>query len=246
VPAIAVDHVQFSVPELAAGVRFLETRGWTLQFTEPSFVTTERSYFRSREKSMAYLRREGVAIELIDGSDHQGLFGWTPVFSTRLPGAPCKGPAAGSTTAEAVHVEELGTRCLCLDDSAEPALEGVILETSDVPGSAKFLESLGFQREPAADPVQLVFPSSFIGMPLRVTLAARAATPARESYVDDLGMSLVALISKSLEQDLESLRVAGHNTTEISDYTINGRRITNAISRGPGGELVELIELGRA
>ncbi len=244
---IAVDHFQFAVPELIAGVRFLEARGWVLQFTETNFVTSTCSYFRSSDKSMAYLKRDRTAIELVDGSEHEGSSCWTPVFSSRLPGAPRVSQTAAQTEAEAVHVDELGGTCLCRDDeSAASDLEGVVLESADVPASTEFLRLLGFQEQGSDDSAHLTFPGSLVGMPLRVTLVSGEATAARERYVDDLGPSLVALISRGLKEDVESLRAAGYHTTEISDYTINGRRISNSIVHGPVGELVELIEIGRA
>jgi catechol 2,3-dioxygenase-like lactoylglutathione lyase family enzyme len=247
VPAIGIDHVQFSVPDLTASTTFLEERGWRLKFREPDFATTARPYFRAVGKSMAYLKRERAAIELIDGSERAGPASWTPLFSARLPGEV---GAAVDVPRDAVEVRvpELGGRCLCVD-VAERVVElgEVVLASCDPQGSASFLEWLGFRRDASADRLRLVFPPSIIGMGLAVTIVAGAPIERdHDVYVDDLGLSLVALLAKDLDADVAELRALGRRTTDVFDYRINGRAVSNVIVRGPGGELVELIRIGRA
>lgn len=250
-PAIGVDHIQFSVPEIAAAVPVLQARGWTLMFEEPEFVTDTRPYFRETGKSIAFLKLEQAAIELINGSSRQGPDVWTPVFSSRWPDcnpAPVEaaGPRHRWSDAERVQVDTLGGPCRNLGrDEASTELVGLILHSSAPSASASFLESLGFQPDPECND-QLTFPGNFFGMPLMVTIAARSGDPPHDNLVDDLGMSLVALISKDLAADAASLREAGHHVTAPFEYSINGRPIANVIVTGPGGELVELIQIGRA
>ena len=244
-PAIGIDHVQFSVPDLAVGTEFLQGIGWGLEFREPEFATTPRPYFRETGKSMAYLKQGRAAIELIDGSASAGSASWTPRFSARLAGRADE--FAGNPTGDlVVRVPELGTTCLCSDESnGSVELNEVILSSAKPEASAGFLESLGFRREEAGDVLRLAFPASIIGMGLNVTIVQGSAQSG-EDFVDDLGLSLIALISKDLAGDVQALRAEAYETTETFDYTINGRAISNAIVRGPGGELIELIQIGRA
>ncbi|MFT5284587.1 MAG: catechol 2,3-dioxygenase-like lactoylglutathione lyase family enzyme [Planctomycetota bacterium] len=243
-PAIGIDHVQFSVPDLTASTEFLQRLGWELEFCEPNFARTERPYFREIGKSMAYLKQGRAAIELIDASDRAGSASWLPVFSGHVPGQQCEEVETPFEKLE-VEVQELGTRCLCVDAEAEQVqLEQVVLRSADPESSAAFLESLGFRREAIGDVLQLRFPASIIGMGLTVSIIP--GDVASGDFVDDLGLCLIALISKDLEADLAELRAGGFETTDIFNYQINGRSISNLISRGPSGEMIELIQIGRA
>ncbi|MFT7462979.1 MAG: hypothetical protein ACI9EF_001321 [Pseudohongiellaceae bacterium] len=262
--AIGVDHVQFSVPDLSAAVALLTDRGWNVEFEQPRFAAGQRPYFREADKSMVYLKRGRDALELIDGSAVNGTGRWTAAFSGELPGSTAlRGAEVGffdasvgpSVYGQPLHVEALGGTCLRAEPATETAPEAgsgvldlteVLLRSSDPEGSCAFLELFGFRRDVGAEvSLRLVFPQSFLCMGLAVTIVAGPAV-AGDDAVDDLGMSLVALISKDLEADRTALLAAGYETTDIFEYTINGRPIRNVITRGPGAELVELIAVGRA
>ncbi len=250
--AIAVDHIQFSVPDLAGAVAALQARGWALDFEAPDFVTEARPYFRERGKSIAFLKRKQAAIEIINGSRHPGPEQWTPVFSNPwsegTPVADTRLHQAEVAEAEESYVDELGGVCrferqAVSDTGPDTDLLGLLLKSPKPEASARFLELLGFQRD-ADHSDRLVFPGNFFGMPLHVSITPVDGDPPGDNLVDDLGMSLIALISKDLATDVASLRAAGHSVSETFEYVINGRLIANVVARGPGGELVELISLG--
>lgn len=241
--AIGVDHVQFSVPDLAAGTALLEARGWRLAFQEPGFAAGARPYFRGADKSMAYLKRGRAAIELIDGSGTAGPGHWLPLFQGRLPGEARASEERRGTMR--VGVEALGGDCLCRGEGDELELGEVVLRSSAPEASAALLESLGFRREDDGDGLRLAFPPSILGMGLTVTVVPGPTTDS-DVFVDDLGPCLVALLAKDLEEERDALRAAGHGTTDVFHYTINGRPISNVVVTGPGGELVELIQIGRS
>jgi len=245
VVTIGIDHIQFSVPELPASTAFLEGLGWSLDFQQANFAPTARPYFREVGKSMAYLKRGRSAIELINASSHPGPVSWMPIFSSRLPGEVCsKGSASGEEVE--VRAEELGTACRCLDVMEEDAeLCGVRLSSAKPEASAAFLESLGFKRNADIVGISLTYPPSIVGMGLTVTVVAGPEL-IEKAYVDDLGLSLIAMLATDLDAGVKVMNAAGYCSTEIYDYQINGRPISNFVVQGPGGELVELIQIGRA
>lgn len=242
---IGIDHVQFSVPELSASTAFMEGLGWSLDFSEANFAPTARPYFRETGKSMAFLKRGRAAIELINASPRKGPGSWMPIFSSRLPGETSSaGPAPGGEVD--VRAEPLGGTCRCIDvleDDAE--LCGVILSSAEPEASATFLESLGFRRDAEGEGINLSYPPSIVGMGLAVHIVAGPPLVER-AYVDDLGLSLIAMLVTDLEAVVGVMNAAGHGTTDIFDYQINARSISNAVVHGPGGELIELLQIGRA
>ena len=135
---------------------------------------------------------------------------------------------------------------MCADVKREAVdLGEVVLSSSQPEASAALLASLGFRRDQDGTESRLSFPPSIIGMGLAVNIVGGIEV-SDDVYVDDLGLSLIALITKDLEEEAEALREDGHRVTDVFDYTINGRAISNVIVHGPGGEFIELIQFGRA
>jgi len=240
--AFGVDHVQISVPALGTAIETLSSCGYTVDFEEPDFSTTQRPYFRERRKSMAYLRSGSDAVELIDGSGVPGPELWLPVFHRAIHGTATEAPAGIACTARLVP--ELGGTCLA-SGGGTGGLERVVLRVADPEPTVGFLEGLGFLlRGRDGCRIELEFPRTIVTMALRVTVISGGSRPP-EHFVDDLGCTLVALISRNLEADVAALQEDGCTTTQIFSFTINGKPIRHAIIRGPGGALVELIEVGR-
>ncbi len=78
-------------------------------------------------------------------------------------------------------------------------------------------------------------------------LPVPADVGADETTVDAEGCVLVTVLSTGVDEDLRRLDAAGHLTraTAAWEETIADRRLRVAIVAGPGGELVELLEVPR-
>ena len=241
---IGVDHVQFAVRDVDAGARLLWRHGYALHFEEPDFNAQARSYFRGLKKSMAYLKRGGSRVELITGAEQEGEVRYIPVFGGRE--STGRRPAFDIGDFRAFWHEDLSSVCASRTGEA-PALDSVILRASRPEHSLAFWRGLGFAPiSEDGDWYKLAFPRNLISMPLTILLARHACADGQGAQVDDLGCSSIALITRDLRADRSALDGARHTVSEVTALRINGKPLSLCFATGPSGELVELVEFGRA
>jgi catechol 2,3-dioxygenase-like lactoylglutathione lyase family enzyme len=116
--------------------------------------------------------------------------------------------------------------------------------TADVEASRRFWEEgLGFREADGGTLApRAMMPAWRLGV-----LPVPAAVSADETTVDAEGCVLVTVLSTAVDDDLRRLDTAGHlsRSTAAWSETIAGRALRVAIVAGPGGELVELLEVPR-
>jgi catechol 2,3-dioxygenase-like lactoylglutathione lyase family enzyme len=241
---IGVDHVQFAVRDVAAGARYLAQHGYALTFEEAGFNTEPRSYFRGIEKDMAYLRHGASRVEVITGADHEGEARYIPVFDGLA--SPAHMPDLDMAAFRAFWHEDLASAAASRGGAA-PILDGVILRVSRPEHSCHFFQRLGFKLIARDDDwYTLAFPRNVLSMPLTISLARKPYPHAAKARVDDLGCSSIALITRNLGADRALLEQERFAVSEITPFCINGKALSICFAAGPSGELVELVEMGRA
>lgn len=241
---IGVDHVQFAVRDVGASARYLAGHGYELSFREADFNAEARSYFRGVKKEMAYLKRGASRVEVITGSDHEGERRYLPVFDALA--SPAHLPALDMATFRAFWHDELASAGISRGGEA-PILDGVILRVSRPEHSCHFFQRLGFALIARDDDwYTLAFPRNLLSMPLTISLARQRFDHAAEARVDDLGCSSIALLTRNLGADRALLEKERFAVSEVTRFCINRKDLTICFAAGPSGELVELIEMGRA
>jgi catechol 2,3-dioxygenase-like lactoylglutathione lyase family enzyme len=104
-------------------------------------------------------------------------------------------------------------------------------------------DGLGFREaDGGALELRAMMPAWRLGV-----LPVPAEVGADETTVDAEGCVLVTVLSTGVDEDLRRLEGAGHLTRSTAAWseTVAGRRLRVAIVAGPGGELVELLEMPR-
>jgi len=240
---IAVDHVQFAVRSVAVGTRYLLQHGYELVFQEVDFNLEARSYFRSVQKSMSYLKRGTSRVELITGADQEGYARYIPVFGGFE--SPDYLPELEMGHFQAFWHDELSSVCASGMGEA-PILKEVVARASRPDHSLFFWRLLGFELTAKDDQwYTLMFPSNMLSMPLTVFLARMPFGHGEEARVDDLGCSSIALVTRNLCADRATLQQKHYTVSEVTHFRINRKPLTICIVSGPSGELVELLEPGR-
>jgi hypothetical protein len=246
---IGVDHVQFAVRDVAAGASYLSRYGYELTFQEQDFNAQARPYYRGIRKDMAYLKRGASRVEMITGAEHHGHARYIPVFEAlEPPHRPSALDLGGSDLREfdAFWHEDLSSVCASRNGEA-PILDGVIVRTGHPDRSSAFWQFLGFELIGQDDRwYTLAYPRNMLSMPLTVLLARLPYDAGRDSRVDDLGCSSIALMTRNLRADRAALIAEDYAVSEATPFRINGKPLTVCFAAGPGGELVELLEMGRS
>ncbi|MDB5400647.1 MAG: hypothetical protein QOF70_5491 [Acetobacteraceae bacterium] len=215
---LAIDHVQFALPDPMASAALLTRCGYALDFQEPDFNTETRSFYRGVAKSMAYLHRGTSRIEVITCTGIAGRTRYVPMFG----GTACPD-----------GLENLPN---------EKSLDGVIVRARHADRSAIFWQFLGFKP---VMPDRFAFPPNMLSMPLNVSLDRNPPQQDADVMADDPGCASVALITRDIHADLAALDQAGYPASEATRFRINGRHVTICFVTGPSSELVELVEFGR-
>jgi catechol 2,3-dioxygenase-like lactoylglutathione lyase family enzyme len=241
---IGVDHVQFAVRDVGASARYLAGHGYALSFREADFNAQARSYFRGVTKEMAYLKRGASRVEMITGTDHTGEARYLPVFDALV--SPAHLPDLDMAAFRAFWHDDLASACASRGGDA-PVLDGVILRVGRPEHSRHFFQRLGFALIARDDDwYTLEFPRNVLSMPLTLSLARKPYPHAAKALVDDLGCSSIALITRNLGADRALLEEERFAVSEVTPFCINRKNLTVCFAAGPSGELIELIEMGRA
>lgn len=244
---IGVDHVQFAVRDVVASARYLARHGYELQFEEPDFNLEARSYYRGLRKDLAYLRRGASRVEVITAAGHGGDARHTYIYIPVFDGfeSPNHVRALDMGEFRAFWHDELSTACASRRGEA-PVLDGVIVRSSRPDQSSAFWQLLGFELIALDDRwYTLAFPRNMLSMPLTLLLARVPSGHEPKAQVDDLGCSSIALITRNLAADRAVLDKERYALSEVTALCINRRPLSICFASGPGGELVELVELRR-
>ena len=257
---IGIDHLQFSVDVLEESIAYLEEMGYRTVFAENEFMVDGRkcSFLREGNKSMAYLKRpQSISIELINrSSSAEGRLPslLVPVFSGRIQGKRIEGGFEGTLlecygTGELVRAEPLNADCLSLDDGEDEGfLNSLIVKTHDSEGSKKFwMQGLGFGEEgdrASESYFSVAFPETPFSARLKLTFVENKDDLEISAYVDDLGCSLVSFLSTDIEADVRRLcKFDKTKSSGVYSLEIATRKILACMVYGPGGEIVELIQV---
>ena len=259
---IGIDHLQFSVDVLEESIAYLEEMGYRKVFVEAEFMngTEKCSFLRERNRSMAYLKRpRSISIELINRSSKAegrlpSLF--VPVFSGRIRGERIEGDFERTLvgcceTSELVRAEPLNADCVCLDaGEGEGFLNSLILKTHDSEGSKNFwMRGLGFREEgnkASEGCFSVAFPKTPFSERLKLTFVENNDDLETSAYVDDLGCSLLSFLSTDLEADVGKLcKLDNTKSSGAYSFEIAKRSILACVVYGPGGEIVELIQVNK-
>jgi len=241
---IGMDHIALSTQNAEEDAAALRPLGYHLKFLQRSIPNASQKQPFLREyqptHTIAYCRNgQGLAVEL---TEHGKIL-------------------------------HRSARTYGIYASAEnpQVLRGVSLRTADVEASLRFWKD-GLGLEPVRRTLeQPVVPRQFQELvPPGLTadsvaaashrLAACAPAPAwcvemalveaeisgDLPMLDDIGFTCLCLLSTSIERDLaRAVRAGGTQATTIFPVEVNGRLLRVAMLRGPGGEIIELIQFAR-
>jgi hypothetical protein len=252
---LGVDHLQIAVADAGSAGRLLERAGYCKVFEERDLFdgSGHRRLFGGRGRSIAYYRADwgGLSIELLDcgaGDARGGEAAYRPFVGD---GVTIEGPGRDDGVA---YSPELEIECRVGPvDPGETGTRGILgtvaVSSGDPERSERFwCGGLGFRAVDGVErtPRLLCLEQNLFGPRVRLLLEASARMKRGFEFIDDPGCVVLAFLSTDLGGDMARLlEHGGREHGEEIGMRINGRAVTAHFARGPCGEQVELIELGR-
>lgn len=257
---LGASHLTYSSAEPAEARRLLQRAGLTLDFDQ-------RGVPNSPEKA-PFLSPSARSAETMDITYFKGALG----PAVELVAYPAAGPATGrgfsplfaldlpaSLSADPGFWESAPREAFPAAKTAAPAEQGIAAiacPVDAVDASLSFWKAgLGFSETARGASgergawVALELPALLPQWRLRLVLFedSRAfASEDRTPTLDGLGFRCLSLLSSELEKDLARLNQAGAaGRIDPFELTVNGKRLRAGMVRGPGLELVELIQVSR-
>ncbi|MBI4061174.1 MAG: VOC family protein [Elusimicrobia bacterium] len=249
---LGASHLTFAAAEPAEARRLLIEAGFKLEFEQRRVPNSpEKAPFLSPSARAAetldisYFKGDrGPALELVaypsPGSSAGRQF--IPLFARGLP-APLRAglPSWESAPKAALPVATAGPT------TTEQGLIALACPAQDLAGSISFWrEGLGFSASGGgADWARLELPAALPQWRLKLSLFTDERSTEAPT-LDGLGFRCLSLLSSELEKDLELLgRTGAVERSAPFALTVNGKKLRAAVLRGPGRELIELIEVVR-
>lgn len=261
---LGVDHIALSGLDLDGDGAVLTSLGGTREWTQPAAPNMpQKQAFLSRWQALHDLAVHafptGPRVEItchgqaVSGA-HQGF---VPVFSGTQAGEaiPSDNPypallteALGLKTTPTLHALPNGAQCWVGD--GDPGLAGAVHAVTDLAASVDWMTSVlgartmgqGCHNGTDWQAVGWISPIKAWSMKLVLVQADSEPIP-----LDAVGWPCLALLTSDLAGDHDKV-LAPLVATETSfreSLTINGRTVAFALMRGPGGELIELLQLSR-
>lgn len=269
---LGADHVALSCREVVEGARCLESFGYTTQFTELDLPNdaAKKAFLSAYAPShaIAYCRHEhGMSVELVQHAAplREGL----SAYQVAVEGWPAEAVAYGEAVppswsrawedvfgcgaAEPAVWGPFRAQMWCVETpggAPRGSVRGIMLPVSDLAAAKRFWGN-GLGGRAAAQGTlasgeawaRLSFPSPVPAWSLEIVLAESAVRPGHP-LLDASGFACLALLTNRLEADAGSaMRRGGREAGPRFDLTVSGKLLHIIMVRGPGGELVELIQV---
>ena len=271
---LGLDHIALTCVGLEEASAVLNNCLYITKFAQPAIIndpakTNLLSAYQPTH-DIAYLYKPGfLSIELTDhgaafacpspSGNYQVLFDSRPQGSSPLPEeqfaeplAVLKGLDPAGTFLAARLALPLSAPIFYKDLEAkgQGGITKIILACADLEESTKFwTESVGCKVFSTGISTRgtpwtlLSFTSPVATLAFKFVLY-KANVPQEPSKLDQTGFPCLALITSSLERDLERLKSCGARAeTETFTVRVNQKDLRVCLSRAPGGELVELIQV---
>ena len=236
---IGVDHVQFSVTDLVQSENFLIENGFKKKFNQDNFQVKEYQVYRSIPKSMVFfVKNNSCNIEIINGSSMYTGTRFLPIFKNSLE---CDDRLLDSLEKEIQEIR--GLNCIGVIAYKEVTnLAGIHCDSWKYESSVRFWQSFGFKKQREFQSTTcLTSPQSLFESRPIISVRKVDKPTWCSDYVDDLGCSLIAVISNNINVDAERLKEGGFKVTEILKFEICGRLVSSCFVYGPCSEIVEII-----
>ena len=263
---VGIDHVQFAVPDVQLAAAALGGVGYQEAFTQVGFESGagQCPCFRERDKTMYFARASdgSVPVELISSAKpsrmdrHNSL---VPIFRREIdPTAqdslvtiPAGAfPPNPWDQCQSRYSKVLEGEYLLAAGLAGPVLSTMLVVTGQLASSlALWSEAIGFRIEAAGgtqDGHHLSWPETLVSRPLDLYLVSGRTNVPERLFVDDPGSVMLTLLSNNIQNDGSRLAdFCPYQLGEIMEFNVNRKRVLASMHVGPGGELVELIQVTR-
>ena len=270
---LGVDHIALSCEDISDSVERLGRLGYTAKFVQMDVPNApEKRGFLTAYRplhSLAYCRNEqGISVELTQHSAplHSGVSPYQVLLDGPCHGAMDVAEESASASWGSTWRAALGCRRPAMarwdalrtqlwydargGESSSGSIRAVLVPVADVSVSQRFwTEGLGCRAvERGTDEdgrawAHLAFRAPIRAWSLDLVLAA-SNYGRTEHYLDDSGFPCLAVISNRVTADKETAREMG--AREVSDefqLEVSNNLLKVVMLRGPGDELVEMIEL---
>lgn len=130
--------------------------------------------------------------------------------------------------------------------NANLPLSTVAIYVANLADSRRFwCEGVGFRVEAQFDDaVLLSFPALVSGWKLNIVLVADKAVGNNPGMLDDSGWNCLSLLVDDLESTAVRLcRNGGRDPSDVIHVPVGGKQLDILFLRGPGGEIVELLDV---
>jgi hypothetical protein len=265
---LGVDHIALSCINLQQSVKVLEKSGYICRFTESKLLHHPAKLFLLRNDTsthaIAYCQPpDGVAIELI--CNNTPLNGPGSLYQVVFSSAPHETEVVSDkddficnllrklfnhTVQKALwhpfNIPIWHTSFLSKLDSSLISL--VVIQESDISAAERFwMKGLGASiiRRKEVEWILLAFRSPIKTWKLDVLLV-QSICDTTIPYLDDAGFPCLALITTNLTEDVHKAVSEGAlEASEPFSFVVGGKKLMIALLRGPGNELIELIQINK-
>ena len=250
---LKIDHLAFCTTHMEHAIKAFETLGYDLHFKETGLRDLENKkdlmqHFSGTLDMTFMTRRGSISIELLDHGHA------TPGDSYILPVLECAlfdvqaldDSFAGSKHAFLrVQSDLLKTQFFIPKEMRTVGFQcnTAIAETDNLEQSAVFWRHLGFNPISIDHQVtHLEFKAPLSKECFQLFLRKKDSRT-KQFGLDTQGFNCIAFMSTDTEKDRRKFESMGMAPTETNLFRVNGRDLYIFWTRGPGGEIVEIIGL---
>jgi hypothetical protein len=239
---IQIDHIAFAAPDYERTSQILKNLGYQNKFDaknidNPKIKKLLMKKFPRKHNLSLFVKKGSINIECLNHFNSGGTGYILPIFENSINignssvlelAKIIKKPIPVCTTKQNNNIIDM-------------SFNKFTINTENIDESVSFWANFGFRRKGLYNgSVVLEFASLFDNCAYKILLRKR--TNNERHFLDDIGFNCIAFVSSSCKKELFFFKKKGIMVTEIENLIINKKRINLFFVKGPGGELVEVVD----
>ena len=252
---VQIDHVALSSMNFEEDIKIITALNYKSQFIQTGIknLQIKRGFMRqfSEDHDLALLASEGnIGIELINhghiNTENTYIF---PIFEN-IPNdltASLGRRRINDCTFTEARMKSIDVPIYIYEDVNKNVFRfnKMVIRVMNFEKSIFFWECVGFSVHKIKKDFALLEFKSLVSNDICQIYLQEYGDSNNKPYLDNPGFNCIAFISNSAKNEKKILDNKGIETTEIEELTLNQRVLNIFLARGPNGEIIEIIGLGK-